>query len=696
MATLARTASTLDEKAVDAEKKAASVDAALRSFMEEQRTERAALIQAHQEQILSLMEIVKDDERDRESSFSHLEVSNQNSHDASSDISKASGSAQSSRVMILANERIEALERQLEELEEERETKEMYKQREEKTREELTVKEDECEGLKRELNQLRTSLRQVREYATQPSLEGSSGDGAGAGNNNGVAEFSKSILDIVMSGLHPSSPRSASTSYKGKYGGKADRNGGTNNTGASPPKRRAVSKLQKPSPISPRIQRHVELMHTSDSEEDEEVPEWANDIMADLAVIASGNIPAALLTTGSVSFSEDVPSNGLDGTNANGSNAAAPSSSTTTSTTTTGTTTSASASTSGNGAPNKAGSVFDRLTNPENFTGVQKTRTTSPKRLFSKDKRGKPTGGMGKGTNKTRERADALATSTSSLSTMTTPSQPNRQSFDLSVDTRKSRSFDEVARTDTTVMHGNGSINSNAGTGTSNNANAGGSSADKKNHRKAGVTEADQDNQGRSVFERLLSPSMYTGTQKDKIQSVQAKKSQQAEEMLDDLLSSDVESSVVSNPDEPNETGPSTIPHQSQQQTPQSNPQQVQPPDVSKKVSEYTRQNVFERLQRTTTHSYAEKKKPAGKAFVAPTKSVGSTAVAGSSTGVSESDDHAPGNNSNANLSTSPPSTIGKDKTYGRQNVFERLQKTTTAAYAKKKTTTASSGGGGR
>ena len=130
VATLARTASTLDEKAVDAEKKAASVDAALRSFMEEQRTERAALIQAHQEQILSLMEIVKDDERDRESSFSHLEVSNQNSHDASSDISKASGSAQSSRVMILANERIEALERQLEELVEERETKEMYKQRE--------------------------------------------------------------------------------------------------------------------------------------------------------------------------------------------------------------------------------------------------------------------------------------------------------------------------------------------------------------------------------------------------------------------------------------------------------------------------------------------------------------------------------------------------------------------------------------
>ena len=71
------------------------------------------------------------------------------------------------------------------------------------------------------------------------------------------------------------------------------------------------------------------------SDDDDEVPDWAEDIMKDLAVIAEGKMPTSLLESSEVVDAEAR----LEETN-----------------------------------------VFDRLTNPSRFTGVQKQKKHSAKR----------------------------------------------------------------------------------------------------------------------------------------------------------------------------------------------------------------------------------------------------------------------------------------------------------------------------
>lgn len=559
VAALARTASTLDEKAVEADKRASAVDTAFRSYMEEHRHERASLIQSHQEQILSLMDIVREDER-HEIVFP-LEVQHGGvAPDAGSELSRSS----SSRVMILANERIEVLERQLHELECEKETKDMYKDKEAKTRAELTAKTEECNTLRKELNQLRSSLRQIREAVSRRSVVPDQQED----DDDGVAE---SVLSVVMKALHPSragmTPKAKTTS-----------------------KTSDVGMGMTPKVFSPRLKRHVELMHTSDSEEDEEIPSWAGDIMEDLAIIAEGNIPASLL--GSPTFADQS-------------------------------------------APGGRGTVFDRLTNPKNFTGTQKARGGNSKRPSGgKEKRSKQ--GSSKGTKNQEERKQPQQVQ----------QQPQQQQQEQKEQQPQQKPQKPVpSTTPTTPVVPKRRTESPKSDGRRRSTSG--------ERKRTSSDPQDDDFQGRSVFERLVSPSMYTGTQKEKIQIVQARKSQQAEQMLDDLLASDGDS-IVKTDSPPLEK--EVLSAAAQQ-------------ELSKKVADYTQQDVFQRLQTTTTHSYAEKQKSsAPKTFSSPAKS-------------QLEEEAAEGPRSVDLLSTSPTQ---KDN-YTRQNVFERLQKTTTKAYAKKK-----------
>merc|ERR1712238_443845 len=85
IASLARTASSLDEKVQETESSLANKDAAFRAYVDEQRLEAASLAQSQQEHILSLMEMVKEDQIDE------------------------SETPDATKFLVLANERINAL-----------------------------------------------------------------------------------------------------------------------------------------------------------------------------------------------------------------------------------------------------------------------------------------------------------------------------------------------------------------------------------------------------------------------------------------------------------------------------------------------------------------------------------------------------------------------------------------------------------
>ena len=235
-------------------------------------------------------------------------------------------------------------------------------------------------------------------------------------------------------------------------------------------------------------------------------------------------------------------------------------------------------------------------------------------------------------------------------------------------------------------------------------------------------TRSDDQAAGKSVFDRLVNPTNFTGTQKEKhhgqvgIQKVHQESA--AERLLDHLLDEeDGEQNRARTAEAPN----------------------------SNKVSEYTQQNVFERLQKTTTQSFAVKKhetnpaqpvtvtqkqkpdstaKGTTKASIetstkrnsatsviqsasAETNKSGrgkarSTGIATSSSARSPSRQNdtptrsrpsgirapqvrspARANNVSPARSKSPAKVRAKEE-YGQQNVFERLTKTTTEAFAVK------------
>ena len=147
VASLARTASTLNDQANEAQQTASEKDAAFRSYREEERAERTALAQNQQEQILSLMAIVQEDTIPAASTLS-IDLDSPDKQFAylsarMPNISPSTGfgsEGATSRMAVFAIERVEALERELRELRSERESMEMYKAMEADARNELSTK----------------------------------------------------------------------------------------------------------------------------------------------------------------------------------------------------------------------------------------------------------------------------------------------------------------------------------------------------------------------------------------------------------------------------------------------------------------------------------------------------------------------------------------------------------------------------
>merc|ERR1712238_371042 len=117
----------------------------------------------------------------------------------------------------------------------------------------------------------------------------------------------KTVQGIVVEALHSSSVSTASKSRR---------------------RSSAVSKRGNSPSLAERITSEV------DSSDSDEIPDWAEDIMLDLAIIADGRMPSSLMQSQEVLEAEAQ----LNDT------------------------------------------VFDRLTNPESFTGVQKQRNAKTNR----------------------------------------------------------------------------------------------------------------------------------------------------------------------------------------------------------------------------------------------------------------------------------------------------------------------------
>jgi hypothetical protein len=159
----------------------------------------------------------------------------------------------------------------------------------------------------------------------------------------------------------------------------------------------------------------------------------------------------------------------------------------------------------------------------------------------------------------------------------------------------------------------------------------------------------------KSVFERLISPSHYTGTHKQSKKKhsstyKQVPEKDAASRLLDEILQSDSEARNSNN-------------------------------DCGTRgsaggKSDYTQQDVFERLQRNVTQAYAVKHNgtllPDGpQAFVDDRRLQQRLAEAAAA--------------ATASTTMPAPTVPSRDSGYTELDVFERLQNTTTEAYAQKK-----------
>jgi len=499
IAALARTASSLDERAQAAEKAAESHEEALRTYISEQRRESAAMTQSQQEQILSLMDFVKD-------SGENVDLSEQG-FDNTNGVDP--------KLWVLAVERASLLEKQLSELRAEADAAESYRSRLEELHANLNLSNQENEDYQEDISGLRAVLRQIREIVVN----------SGHGGRRETDHANAAVLEIINDVLHK------------------------RHVSVKKPKRKAPSESSGKGSrrmLSPRVKKHFELMHTSDSGEDVDTPEWASSIMTDLALIAQGKVPSSLGGVGDVEDQSAIlPS--ADSAESKPSDSA--------------------------------------LT-------VEVSKSHSPR------------------SRKDRNTVTSKGISTA-LEKVVIPDVPDSFAAGENVPDKAESSY-------TTPL----------------------------------ASTSQVPNTQKSVFERLVSPSAYTGTQKDRFQSKQTKRTRPpkdaATKLLDDLLQSDNERV------ESNERGA-----------------------VSKTLSDYTQQDVFERLQRTTTQAYAVKHDGTVpvKAFeerehISPTPS-----IKGGAASVDTNGRAAP---SVPTLADRPASR------YTSQDVFERLQKTTTEAYAKK------------
>jgi len=461
IAALARTASSLDEKVQAAERTATEKESAFRVYVDEQRLEAADRATQQQEHILSLMNMVDEHPDDMQLSSPVRSAKARHAEKANA------------KLLILANERIAVLESQLNEATVGREEIRKQRERENEVNTKLEEKTQECENLEQELNDLRSAMSRIREQITihdDLSVDETYDD---------QRQMSKSVLDIVGQSLRP---RMGSDDV------------------ASKRRRRSVALLGAHGLAT---HNQTDDDHASDGDE---VPDWADDIMKDLEIIARGEIPSALLESPDVVDAHSYAKN-----------------------------------------PN----VFDRLTDPQSFTGIQKN---------------------------TRQNATKKSRSGPEISA------PNGQKHRKMMSRQIANSLDSV------VVPGD-------------RVAADPSFRSSKHHPAS-----------RSVFDRLLSPSNMTGTQKQRYQHTKGKRdnelvpdehklsekakvfsghdsdlSKEAERMPSDILS-DVDGETKSD---------------AKGKVATTNPTKSK---SSRKREEYQGLNVFERLNRTTTEAYAVKK----------------------------------------------------------------------------------------
>uniref|UniRef100_A0A7S2XKU6 Uncharacterized protein n=1 Tax=Attheya septentrionalis TaxID=420275 RepID=A0A7S2XKU6_9STRA len=503
---LARATSALQEKLEEADAQVEAKEAALRAHMEEERHERVSRAQDEQERILSLMSLVQQGETQQPS------------------IEEADGVGVDSLVIMLAEERITLLEKQVVELEKENDLNKALKAKESEMSLALGEKEKEYDTIVEEVNLLRSTILQIRDQKKKSSERLAKTATESSLNNQISHSTTESTRDDIDKLVDDAMHYMSSDSPRGRESGKMYPQ---NN-----------------------ILRGLPPVDNSDSEDDEEIPDWADDIMADLALIARGDMPPALLKDGKPPMIHSSPAR------------------------------STSKSVQQRGPPrsktSSGGSVFDRLANPGNFTGIQKHRTRQHANISMDDRSIDSRGSSRSMFGRKKGASDENSVNGMSSSSIFRPGQePMEVNVPRSIDAKISdmnSSFESTVRKDDSM------------------------------NKKASSNDED-----RSVFERLQSPSNYTGISKQN--HVSARKAPRSRDTFrygdtDDDLSTDGQETVSSNryaaspnirrtvSKNPSDTGG----HSSASETPSKS-----------SMSEYTQQDVYERLQRTTTKAYTEK-----------------------------------------------------------------------------------------
>jgi kinesin family protein 4/21/27 len=558
IASLARTASSLDEKIQETESILADKEAAFNVYVGEQRLDAAALAQNQQEHILSLMEMVKE---------GHAKESSQSiSSPGRSDKRRLSSSIEdgNSRLLLLANERIDVLERQLNETQLARTAVQTHQEREQSALSKLSEKTRECEELVEELDDLRNALSRAREDV---EFDGHSSPPNKKQKKKSTAE----VVDDIVTGV-------------AKYN-----------------RRRSIKSRRGQSSSLKRLRIETEV-DSSDSEV-EEVPDWAEDIMADLAIIADGKMPSSLLQSQEVLEAEAKLGN----------------------------------------------SVFDRLTNPQSFTGVQKhakpTHSTrkidAPENSQGSDEKEKK---AEKPTKKSKEKAPKNTESTKRnvFDRLLSPSNltgTQKQRFNRIQD-KKGRDLEKAIENQHVSVRGRPQVRENPSDETEEDGGWTAQNDDEFSlqRRDSELSENRNEMQSSNKKDEYSKLDVFERLNKKTTQAYKEKRhSNIAETMLDDCLAEE-EASQESAKFEPR----------------------------LERVKEYESRNVFERLQKTTTESYAKKKNAADTLL--------DDLLSDDDMGDVENDE-----------STKFEPSSKRVKEYERRNVFERLQRTTTESYAKKK-----------
>ena len=277
IAALTKVASSLDDRVQAAEKALVVSEAALRSCLEDHRQDVTDLEQRQHDQIMCLVDMV-------------TEGVDGNAVESEGDLQTVVMFQK--KLLVLANERVSLyvrvtdfilfivrncvvfylthfltlfcrLEGQLSEKLSEKMTINDYKQQINELNSLVASRAEECELLKQSESDLRTALRQVRDFMSSHTSVVDDG-------SNGVA-----IEQIIDSVLYSTSKKSNDPSA------------------FSEPQARNQNRLF----LSPRFKKHIELMHSSDSDysdDDTDDVTASTSLLADLALIAKGEIPPSL------------------------------------------------------------------------------------------------------------------------------------------------------------------------------------------------------------------------------------------------------------------------------------------------------------------------------------------------------------------------------------------------------------------